>query len=297
MNTATATRASARTKAAAGVGGKPVPVGVGVGERARRLLGAAFAALVGLFLLAPVLVTIASSLTTTSYVTFPPKGLTLHWYAELLNRPEFLDSFLLSIGVAAGAAVVSTALGLAAGLAIHRYPFPGKSVLDRLFSSAFAVPTIVLGIGLLQWYAQLGMASSPLTLLLAHLVLTVPYTVRLVLAGLAGLDRSAELAAAGLGAKAPQVFWHVTLPAVRGPLIAGAFFALITSFDDLTIALFVVTTDMQTLPVRIFNYLQYNYDPTVTAVGTVMVLFAAVAVVIIERVVGVAHLFGADPEQ
>ncbi|WP_432251192.1 ABC transporter permease [Streptomyces sp. HNM1019] len=285
--TATATEAS-------GASGKPIAAGVG--GRARRLLGAVFAALVGLFLLAPVLVTIASSLTTTSYVTFPPKGLTLHWYAELLNRPEFLDSFLLSIGVAAGAAVVSSALGLAAGLAIHRYRFPGKAVLDRLFSSAFAVPTIVLGIGLLQWYAQLGMASSPLTLLLAHLVLTVPYTVRLVLAGLAGLDRSAELAAAGLGAKAPRVFWHVTLPAVRGPLIAGAFFALITSFDDLTIALFVVTTDMQTLPVRIFNYLQYNYDPTVTAVGTVMVLFAAVAVVIIERVVGVAHLFGADPE-
>jgi putative spermidine/putrescine transport system permease protein len=136
------------------------------------------------------------------------------------------------------------------------------------------------------------MASSPFTLLLAHLVLTVPYTVRLVLAGLHGLDRSAERAAAGLGAGPLQVFWHVTLPAVRGSLIAGAFFALITSFDDLTVALFVVTTDLQTLPVRIFNYLQYNYDPTVTAVGTLMVLLAVVAALVIERVVGVARLFG-----
>jgi len=262
--------------------------------RLGRFLGAAFATLVGLFLLAPVLVTVASSLTTTSYVTFPPKGLTLHWYAELLKRPEFLSSFLLSIGVALTAAVLSTGLGLAAGLAIHRYPFPGRSVLDGLFSSAFAVPTIVLGIGLLQWYSQLGLASSPFTLLLAHLVLTVPYSVRLVLAGLAGLDRSAERAAAGLGATPVKVFWHVTLPAVRGSLIAGAFFALITSFDDLTVALFVVTTQLQTLPVRIFNYLQYNYDPTVTAVGTLMVLIAALAVVVIERVVGVAHLFGTD---
>ncbi|GAA5172932.1 MULTISPECIES: ABC transporter permease [Amycolatopsis] len=260
----------------------------------RRVPGAVFATLVGLFLLAPVLVTLASSLTTTSYVSFPPKGITLHWYAELFHRPEFLASFGLSLGVAAAAAVVSTALGLAAGLAIQRYPFPGRRLLDNVFSSAFAVPTIVLGIGLLQWYAQLGMASSPLTLLLAHLVLTVPYTVRLVLAGLAGLDRSAELAAAGLGAGPLRVFWHVTLPAVRGALIAGAFFALITSFDDLTVALFVVTTDLQTLPVRIFNYLQYNYDPTVTAVGTLMVLFAAVVVVVIERVVGVARLFGTE---
>jgi len=136
--------------------------------------------------------------------------------------------------------------------------------------------------------------SGPFTLLLAHLVLTVPYSVRLVLAGLAGLDRSAERAAAGLGATPVRVFWHVTLPAVRGSLIAGAFFALITSFDDLTVALFVVTTQLQTLPVRIFNYLQYNYNPTVTAVGTLMVLIAAVAVVVIERVVGVAHLFGTD---
>ncbi|MEU6262905.1 ABC transporter permease [Saccharopolyspora shandongensis] len=266
-------------------------------NRTARALGAGFATLVALFLLAPVLVTIASSLTTTSYVSFPPQGLTLRWYVELLHRPEFLSSFALSLGVAAAAAVVSTLLGLGAGLAMHRYPFPGRSVLDNLFSSAFAVPTIVLGIGLLQWFAQLGLAASPVALLLAHLMLTVPYTVRLVLAGLAGLDRSAERAAAGLGASPPKVFWHVTLPALRGSLIAGAFFALITSFDDLTVALFVVTTDMQTLPVRIFNYLQYNYDPTVTAVGTLMVLFAAVAVVVIERVVGVARLFGSEAQR
>lgn len=259
---------------------------------AGRIAGALFATLVALFLLAPVLVTIASSLTTTPFVKFPPDRITLHWYLELARRPEFLTSFALSLGVAISAAIVSTVLGLAAGLAIHRYPFPGRTALDTLFSSAFAVPTIVLGIGLLQWYAQLGMASSPFTLLLAHLVLTVPYTVRLVLAGLHGLDRSAERAAAGLGAGPLQVFWHVTLPAVRGSLIAGAFFALITSFDDLTVALFVVTTDLQTLPVRIFNYLQYNYDPTVTAVGTLMVLLAVVAALVIERVVGVARLFG-----
>ncbi|GAA4088476.1 MULTISPECIES: ABC transporter permease [Actinomadura] len=262
-------------------------------SRLGRALGTVFAVLVGLFLLAPVLATVASSLTTTRYVTFPPKGLTLHWYAELLNKPEFLSSFLLSVVVALAAAVVSSAVGLAGGLAIHRYRFPGRAALEGLLAGAFAVPTIVLGIGLLQWFAQLGLAASPLTLLLSHLVLTVPYTVRLVLAGLAGLDRSAERAAAGLGASPPLVFWHVTLPAVRGALVGGGFFAFITSFDDLTVALFVVTTDLQTLPVRIFNYLQYDYDPTVTAIGTLMVLFAAVAVVVIERVVGVARLFGA----
>ena len=98
--------------------------------RISRIGGAIFATLVGLFLLAPVLVTIASSLTTTSYVAFPPQGLTLHRYLELARRPEFLASFALSLGVAIAAAVVSTMLGLAAGLAIHRYPFPGRSLLD-----------------------------------------------------------------------------------------------------------------------------------------------------------------------
>ncbi|MEV4333655.1 ABC transporter permease [Streptomyces sp. NPDC049597] len=266
-------------------------------SRSIRILGAAFATLVALFLLAPVLTTIASSLTTTPYVTFPPKGLTLHWYADVLSKPEFMSSFGLSIGIAVAAAIVSVVIGLAGGLAIHRHRFPGRALLEGLLSSAFAVPTIVLGIGLLQWYAQLGLASSPLTLLMAHLVLTVPYTVRLSLAGLAGLDRSAERAAAGLGAAPLSVFWHVTLPAVRGALIGGAFFAFITSFDDLTVALFVVTSDMQTLPVRIFNYMQYDYDPSVTAVSTLMVLFALIAIVVIERFVGVARLFGADDER
>ncbi|WP_433509473.1 ABC transporter permease [Nonomuraea sp. CA-143628] len=262
-----------------------------------RLLGRVFAALVGLFLVAPVLVTVASSLTTTRYVTFPPQGITLRWYAEVFRKQEFLSSFALSASVALAAAAVSAVVGLACGLAIHRHRFPGRGALEAVLSSAFAVPTIVLGIGLLQWFAQMGLASSAFTLLLAHLVLTVPYTVRLVLAGLAGLDRSAEKAAAGLGAAPFLVFWHVTLPAIRGALIGGAFFAFITSFDDLTVALFVVTTDLQTLPVRIFNYMQYDYDPTVTAIGTLMVLFAGVAVVVIERFVGVARLFGADAEQ
>ncbi|MEV0616338.1 ABC transporter permease [Nonomuraea sp. NPDC050404] len=265
--------------------------------RLTRVLGAAFATLVGVFLIAPVAVTVASSLTTTSYVTFPPQGITLRWYAEVFQKPEFLSSFALSAGVALAAAAISAVVGLAGGLAIHRYRFPGRGALEAVLSSAFAVPTIVLGIGLLQWFAQMGLASSPFTLLLAHLVLTVPYAVRLVLAGLAGLDRSAEKAAAGLGAAPFLVFWHVTLPAVRGGLIGGGFFAFITSFDDLTVALFVVTTDLQTLPVRIFNYMQYDYDPTVTAIGTLMVLFAVISVVVIERFVGVAKLFGADSEE
>lgn len=247
--------------------------------------------LVYIFLLAPIVVVLLSSLTTTEYIVFPPEGLTLRWYTELIEHPEFMQSFTLSIIVAFGTAIISTAIGTLASLAVVRRQFKGKTAIVQLVGSPLLIPSVVFGVALLQFYSWIGLAASPLALILGHIILTVPFVMRLVVASLVGFDRSIEQAALNLGAGPMKVFFQITLPIIKSGVIAGAIFAFITSFDDLTVALFIVSTDVVTLPVRIYTYMQYQYDPIITSVSSIMILFTVVLMLIIERVLGVGKVF------
>ncbi|WP_253701162.1 ABC transporter permease [Bacillus sp. FJAT-29814] len=111
-----------------------------------------FCLLVYIFLAAPIVVVLFSSLTTTEYIVFPPKGLTLRWYAELVNHPEFMQSFMLSIGVAFGTAIISTVIGTMSSIAVVRYQFKGKTAIMQLVGSPLLIPTVVFGVALLQFF-------------------------------------------------------------------------------------------------------------------------------------------------
>jgi len=250
-----------------------------------------FCFLVYLFLLAPIVVVLLSSLTTTEYIVFPPKGITLRWYLELIEHAEFMQSFLLSVVVALGTSLVSTVIGTLASLAIVRRSFPGKTAIIQLIGSPLLIPSVVFGVALLQFYSWIGLAASPLALILGHIILTVPFVLRLVVASLVGFDRSIEQAARNLGAGPFTVFFRITLPMIKSGVIAGAIFSFITSFDDLTVALFIVSTDVVTLPVRIYTYMQYQYDPIITSVSSIMIVFTVVLMVVIEKVLGVGKVF------
>ncbi|ABO68567.1 MULTISPECIES: ABC transporter permease [Geobacillus] len=250
-----------------------------------------FCFVVYVFLLAPIIVVLLSSLTTTEYIVFPPKGITLKWYIELVNHPEFTQSFVLSVIVALGTSLFSTFIGTLASIAIVRYQFKGKATIVQLVGSPLLIPSVVFGVALLQFYSWIGLATSPMALIIGHIILTVPFVVRLVVASLVGFDRSIEQAARSLGAGAFKVFFQITLPIIKSGVIAGAIFSFITSFDDLTVALFIVSTDVVTLPVRIFTYMQYQYDPIITSVSSIIILFTVVLMVIIEKVLGVGKVF------
>ena len=260
-----------------------------------RILHRIYVIAVYAFLLAPILVVVLASLTKTSFVVFPPRGITLAWYAAIPAHPEFVASLILSLIVATGTAIVSGTLGTLAALAIVRERVPGAGLWLAALSSPLVIPTVVLGIALLQWFTLIALPAGPLPLILGHTLLAMPYVVRLVAAGLAGIDPTLERAAAGLGAASFQRFRLVTLPLVTSSIVAGALFAFITSFDDLTVALFIVSTNVMTLPVRIYNYMQFNYDPLITSVATVMIFLSFVLVVIVERVIGVGRVFTATP--
>ena len=261
------------------------------GERPSRLLALYAAAVCG-FSIAPVAIIVLESLTSVDYVSFPPVGFSLKWYLEIPRRSEFVASLVTSFAVAAGASVLSTALGALAALALVRYRFRGRTALQGFFLSPLSVPGIVLGIALLQFYATYGIPRTGLSLTAAHLVITTPYTIRLVSVSLAGFDRNLELAARSLGANAVTTFRLVTLPLIRPGILAGAVFAFVVSFDDLAVALFLSSPGAMTLPVRVFTYIEQNYDPLITAVSSLLVLVAVAVVLVVERTVGMGRLFG-----
>jgi putative spermidine/putrescine transport system permease protein len=251
-----------------------------------------FSAVVYAFVLAPIAVVLVSSLTAAEYTSFPPHGLSLRWYAAIPDHPEFLDSFRVSLVVAFLAGAMATVLGTLAALALVRHRFAGRDALNTLFLSPLMLPAVILGIALLQFYTLTGIMRTPFSLVCGHLVITVPYVVRLVGASLAGFDRTLELAALNLGATPAQAFRRITLPLIAPGVAAGGAFATIISFDDVSIALFLASPTAVTLPVRIFSYIEQTFDPLVTAVCSVLIVATAAAIVVIERSVGLGRLFG-----
>jgi len=252
--------------------------------------------LVTAFLLAPIVMVVASSFTPTSFITFPPEGFSLRWYQAILDRGQFAAALRLSLILAACTGAASGCLGLLAAVGLHQARFAGRDVVVQFLNMPLVVPAVVLGIALLQWYARIGLFSGFARLLFAHVVITVPFVTRLVLAGLAGSDPALERAASGLGAGPLRILLRVTLPRIRLPLLAGVIFAFVVSLDDTGLAVFLVNGSTVTLPVQIFNYISFNFDPVITAVGSVMIYLAAIAAVAIDRVGALGRVLAVEAE-
>lgn len=247
---------------------------------------AGFGWLVLLYLVLPLAVLIGSSFTTTTYLQFPPEGLTWHWYAACLSDPSYLQALWLSATLAFIATTIALVLGVPASLVLVRSRFAGQQLVTALFLSPLVLPTIVLGAALLQYATALGFARTYTAMLLGHVVLVLPYIVRTTMATLVGFDASLEEAARDLGDTAVGAFLRVTLPAIKPGVIAGALFAVIISWVNVELSIFNTTASLMTLPVKLFNYIQYSVDPTLAAISAATIYVAVIVVVVIDIFVG-----------
>jgi putative spermidine/putrescine transport system permease protein len=252
---------------------------------ARRLLGAVNA-LIYLYLLAPILIVIPVSFSAAAFVVFPPRGFSLRWYANFLESRELTEALELSLRLAVAVTVTATIAGTLAALALVRYRLPGRELIRTGLMAPIVLPGVVLGIALLIFLNRTPLALSFGGLFAAHLVVTLPYVVRAVSATLEGLDRRIEEAAASLGAPPITLFRTVTLPLIKPGVMAGAIFAFITSFDELVVSLFLTGPRLSTLPVQIYNYIEFASDPTIAAISVVLIVFTTGVVLLVERVVG-----------
>ncbi len=238
------------------------------------------------FLQLPVLVVALAAFSTTSYLTIPPQGWTLAWFGKVLSDPIYLSAIRMSLSLAVGSTLVSLVLGLAAAYALARRMLPAAEALTSFLMAPLVMPSVVIGVAMLQFYAVIGLRGSPLGLLLAHVVITVPYIVRSALTSLAGLDVSLEEAARVLGASGFAAFRLVTLPLIRPGLVAGALFAFITSLDNVPVTIFLISANQTTLPVLIFTSVEMGIDPSVAAISTILIVGTGLVLLLAERRTG-----------
>ena len=254
--------------------------------RVRAWLLRAWVALVFAYLLLPVVVVALASFSRTSYLTVPPKGLTLRWFAAVLGDPDYVHAIVFSVGLAVIATVGSLGVGVAASYALLRRRVPGGAVVSALLNAPLIFPGVVVGVALLQFYALVHMNGTLIGLALAHMVITVPYVVRAVLASLQGIDPELESAARVLGASGPIAFFTVTLPLIRPGIAAGALFSFIVSFDNVPVSIFLLGAGQMTLPVKIFTAIEYGVDPSIAAISTMLIALTGLGLVAAERWIG-----------
>lgn len=235
-----------------------------------------------IYLLVPILVVVAAPLGDTGYLAFPPQGFTMRWYAQALHDTRFLTAFLLSLRLAVTVAVLSAGFGVLAAQAIARRAFPGAKLVEAFFLSPLILPTLVMAVGLTIMFTRTGAPTGLWRLIAAHIVVCVPYVIRVVLPLLRRFDRSLEEAALSLGATPVGAFFLVLVPVIRPALVAGTLMAFITSFDEVVLALFLAVPGQSTLPVMIYSSVQLGFEPVVAAVSGLLVCATLVIMLILQ---------------
>ncbi len=253
-------------------------------------LALAFHTLLIAFILAPILVVCVVAFTSEGYLSLPTNGLSLRWFRAIAANPEFIRAFRDSLWLGAVSSAIAVALSVPAALAIARHRFTGREAITALMMSPLMIPHVVLGIAFLRFFTQIGLGGTFAGLVLSHVIIVMPFALRLVLAASAGIDRTIENAAVSLGASSATTFRRVTLPLILPGVISGWVLAFINSFDELTMTVFIASPETTTLPVRLFLYIQDNIDPLVAAVSAALIFLTVIAMVILDRLYGLERL-------
>ena len=237
-------------------------------------------------MLAPLVLIIWMSFTPAAFFLLPFNDFSLRWYREAFNYPGFLNSFVLSLQLAIVSGVIATVLSFFAAYGLVRYRFRGKAALEALFMSPILVPGVVFGIAMLQFVNGIGLYNTFWALVLAHVSLIVPYALRTIHAQLRAVPEDVEWAAQTLGAGKLRTLWKVTLPLCRRGVLAGFLLAFIISFAEVTVVIFMTGPAYQTLPIRIYNYLTDQIDPTVAAISAMLIGLSLLLVFLLDRLGG-----------
>jgi putative spermidine/putrescine transport system permease protein len=237
-----------------------------------------------LFIFAPIVVTAAVSFNSVNQSRFPPIGFSLRWWQQAFD-PRWLQPLLFSIELAVAAAVVSTLLGLPLAFGLVRHRFPGRDLIATLSLGPLALPALVTGIAILQMLNLIGLSflyGFP-ALLIGHVVICLPFTVRTGAISLQGLPPRVEQAAASLGASPSRVLLLVTLPLIKSGVFAGAVFAFIQSFTDYSVSLFLAAPGASPISVTILSFLDYGFAPTLAAVAVITLLVPLALIGVVQR--------------
>jgi spermidine/putrescine transport system permease protein len=254
--------------------GGPVYKGLGKIPDTALLL---FAALIYVFLYAPILVLAFFSFNSTKS-TQVWTGFSTEWYGELIRDQSILDAFRISMIVGVTATAIATVIGTLTALALARHRFRGKTVADSAIYAATVMPEIVVGVSLLVFFVAAGLQLGIITIIIAHVAFCISFVTIVVRARLSGMDSSIEEAAQDLGANPVETFLRVTLPLILPGVMAGALLAFTLSLDDFVITFFVAGVGSSTLPLKIYSMIKFGVSPVINALSTVVLVTTMVLI-------------------
>jgi putative spermidine/putrescine transport system permease protein len=249
------------------------------GMRVWRVLRSAVCVMVALYLVAPLAIVLIISFSSASFLQFPPPGVSLRWYANLFADPAWVRSIWVSVQILVPTAILATVLGTAAAYALVRGRVPGGAFIAACLMLPLVVPGILVGAALYGVYRALGLNGTLTGLVIGHVVLTMPYVVATVTSSLRTLDPRLEDAAFTMGAPPWATFRRVTLPLILPAVASSLLFAMVVSFDELIVSLFVSTARLRPVAVQMWSNLRGDFDPTIAAIATLCFGFALLALV------------------
>jgi len=240
-----------------------------------------------LFLLLPIAIVVLASFNAAEYLAFPLAGLSFRWYAAFISSPSFTGAFFVSIAVGLAAAAAATLIGTPAAIFYVRFLQRHREEFRLAMLAPMLLPEVLTAIALLFFFNQVLIGTQTLLpLILGHIVITLPFVFLTVSSALYNLPATVEEAARTLGASAWKAFRRVTFPLIKSGIITGAMLAFIMSFDNVNVSLLLKAVGTSTLPIQLFDYLRYDFDPTAAAASTISVALTMLIVFAIDRIYG-----------
>jgi putative spermidine/putrescine transport system permease protein len=236
----------------------------------------------------PTVIVLIASFSSAQTLRFPPTGFSLQWYLALFDYPELWSAAVTSLQAALWTTLICIVLGVCASLAMAGSRARWVAAMDALVMSPLALPGIAVGLGILTYFSVLGVRLSLVTLVLSHVVICIPYLVRTTLASLIQLGTSLREASTVLGASPAYTFFHVTLPLIKQGVITGGFMAFLTSFDNITVSLFLSDARTEVLPIRMWSMIENDLDVRAAAISGILIVATALLMVLMERISGLS---------
>jgi putative spermidine/putrescine transport system permease protein len=263
--------------------------GILLATKAAKLCVKVFTGFVLIFLAIPLVTMLSDSFAGSKAVilSFPPKGFGFSWYYTLLTDPDFARGIWVSLPLGVTASVCSLLVAVTLVTALKRFSVSGGNTLRSYALSPLIVPEVVIGVAMLQVFRALGLFGSFFALVLAHVVITMPYSIRILEATILGVDASLEDAARTLGANEFQVFRRVTFPSIQAGLVASLIFGFVTSLNDISMTAFLITPNMTTVSMVIFGWSTELYTPILAAASGVITIATFLFLMILDRTIGI----------
>lgn len=248
-----------------------------------------FVILVYVFLCGPLLIIITTAFDSGNIMSFPPKGFSLQWFSNAFHSRTFMTTLGISFKVAVISTLMAMVVGIPAAYALSRNNYRGKAAMQSIFLSPIIVPGVVLGFAFFRFLTLKLQLDVYTSLLIGHVIIVIPYIIRVVGSSLENLDFSIEDAAISLGATKPKAFFLVILPNVTSGVIAAFMLAFINSFNNVPVSLFLTGPGVSTLPISMMSYVEYNYDPTISALSVILMVMTVLIMFVVEKTLGISN--------